>query len=232
MLVLASLIVKTAMMPEIQANRLMRELGPLSDLPPAFPWASPALAPLRAAAEAVGRSRAAFVRANRARRIIVFDIPLLFEKGGTQNVDGIIVVSASLWARYFEHASLPLALRRIGHVAMACAVLTAAAGITRDIGAFFAIHFAWGVLLGATTPVLMALISRSAGSLGQGYVLGVAQSTAQFSSITGIALGGWLTQSFGLQYTYFYVAACYLLAVAAVLLVRKERMPAPQQQGA
>lgn len=142
------------------------------------------------------------------------------------------VVSASLWARYFEHVSLPLALRRISHVAMACAVLTAAAGITRDIGAFFAIHFAWGVLLGATTPVLMALISRSAGSLGQGYVLGVAQSTAQFSSITGIALGGWLTQSFGLQYTYFYVAACYLLAVAAVLLVRRERMPAPQQQGA
>jgi nitronate monooxygenase len=36
-------------------NRLMRELGPLSDLAPAFPWASQALAPLRAAAEARGR---------------------------------------------------------------------------------------------------------------------------------------------------------------------------------
>lgn len=36
-------------------NRLMRELGPLSDLPPAFPWASQALAPLRARAEAMGR---------------------------------------------------------------------------------------------------------------------------------------------------------------------------------
>lgn len=36
-------------------NRLMRELGPLSDLAPAFPWASQALAPLRAAAEAHGR---------------------------------------------------------------------------------------------------------------------------------------------------------------------------------
>jgi nitronate monooxygenase len=35
-------------------NRLMRELGALSDLPPAFPWASQALAPLRAAAEARG----------------------------------------------------------------------------------------------------------------------------------------------------------------------------------
>ncbi|AXK73425.1 nitronate monooxygenase [Lysobacter sp. TY2-98] len=37
------------------ANRLMRELGPLSNLPPAFPWASQALAPLRAYAEARGR---------------------------------------------------------------------------------------------------------------------------------------------------------------------------------
>ena len=36
-------------------NRLMRDLGPLSDLPPAFPWASQALAPLRSAAEAKGR---------------------------------------------------------------------------------------------------------------------------------------------------------------------------------
>lgn len=36
-------------------NRLMRELGPLSALAPDFPWASQALAPLRAAAEAQGR---------------------------------------------------------------------------------------------------------------------------------------------------------------------------------
>ena len=36
-------------------NRLMRELGPLSTLSPAFPWASQALAPLRAHAESLGR---------------------------------------------------------------------------------------------------------------------------------------------------------------------------------
>lgn len=35
-------------------NRLMRELGPLSDSPPAFPLASAALAPIRTAAEAKG----------------------------------------------------------------------------------------------------------------------------------------------------------------------------------
>lgn len=37
-------------------NRLMRELGSLSDLAPDFPHASSALAPLRAAAEKVGDS--------------------------------------------------------------------------------------------------------------------------------------------------------------------------------
>ncbi|MBB5206878.1 NAD(P)H-dependent flavin oxidoreductase [Chiayiivirga flava] len=36
-------------------NRLMHELPLLSDLPPPFPWASQALAPLRARAEALGR---------------------------------------------------------------------------------------------------------------------------------------------------------------------------------
>ncbi|UYG07394.1 NAD(P)H-dependent flavin oxidoreductase [Halomonas sp. M4R1S46] len=37
-------------------TRLMRELGPLSELAPAFPLATAAIAPLRAAAEAAGRS--------------------------------------------------------------------------------------------------------------------------------------------------------------------------------
>jgi nitronate monooxygenase len=36
-------------------NRLMAELGPLSDLVPAFPTAGAAVAPLRKAAEAAGR---------------------------------------------------------------------------------------------------------------------------------------------------------------------------------
>ena len=36
-------------------NRLMRDLGPLSDLPPAFPLAADAIAPLRAHAERSGR---------------------------------------------------------------------------------------------------------------------------------------------------------------------------------
>ena len=131
------------------------------------------------------------------------------------------VVSASLWARHFEEKSLPDALRRMTYVAVACAGLMAVAGITRNVGVFIAIHFAWGVLLGATTPVLMSLISKAAGSLQQGYILGVAQSTAQFSSIAGIALGGWLSQIAGLQYTYFFVSFSYLLAVIVIVAMRR-----------
>lgn len=72
---------------------------------------------------AVARSRAAFVRANRARALIVFDIPLLFEKGGTQSVDAIIVVSAALWQQRKRVLARPgmtaARLRHIRHLQMA-----------------------------------------------------------------------------------------------------------------
>jgi dephospho-CoA kinase len=41
--------------------------------------------------------KAAFLRRNRSHYFVVLDIPLLFEKGGHRNLDGIIVVSAPEW---------------------------------------------------------------------------------------------------------------------------------------
>lgn len=43
---------------------------------------------------AVAERRAAFLAANADAPMLVFDIPLLFEKGGAANVDRIVVVSA------------------------------------------------------------------------------------------------------------------------------------------
>jgi len=43
---------------------------------------------------AVGARRAAFLAANQDKRAVVFDIPLLFERGGHESVDLIVVVTA------------------------------------------------------------------------------------------------------------------------------------------
>jgi len=138
------------------------------------------------------------------------------------------VVSASLWARYFERHRLAQSLGRMTFIALACAVLALLAALTREVGVFVAVHFTWGVLLGATTPVLMSLISKSAGSVKQGIVLGIAQSVLQLASIIGIVLGGWLSGGGRLHYLYFFVAAAYALAVIVISAVKRERAPAPR----
>lgn len=137
------------------------------------------------------------------------------------------VVSAPRWARHFEGKSWPQVLPQVAVVAAACAVLTALAGLTHLVAVFVAIHFAWGLLLGATTPVLTALISTAAGPRHQGHVLGVAQSTGQFASITGIALGMGFTQMAGLEHIYAFVALFYALAVVAIVAMRRRSGRAP-----
>ena len=43
---------------------------------------------------AVGQQRAEFLAANASAELLVFDIPLLFERGGHESVDRVVVVSA------------------------------------------------------------------------------------------------------------------------------------------
>lgn len=44
---------------------------------------------------AVGATRKGFLKSHAAEPLVVFDIPLLFEKGGWEQVDAVVVVSAS-----------------------------------------------------------------------------------------------------------------------------------------
>ncbi|WER47949.1 MFS transporter [Cupriavidus sp. WKF15] len=135
------------------------------------------------------------------------------------------IVSAAPWARYFERRQPDDTLRRMGVVVAACAALMTLAACTRSIAVFVAVYFLWGLLLGATTPVLTALISRTAGNARQGHLLGMTQSVSQISSIAGISLGGWLSQAAGLQYTYVLVAAAYLMALLPMLVLQRRCGP-------
>lgn len=137
------------------------------------------------------------------------------------------VVSASLWARYFERQDAGQALPRIAAVAAGCALLALAAGLTQHVVLFTGLHFVWGMLLGATTPVLLALVSRAAPSQEQGRVLGRAQSVTQFAQVAGIAIGGCLSYFAGLRNIYFFVALAYVLAALAVFPVLGVRARTP-----
>ncbi|MGF0237937.1 MFS transporter [Rhodococcus sp. IEGM1300] len=130
------------------------------------------------------------------------------------------ILSATAWSRYFEHRSQQETLQRITYVVIGCIALTAVAGITRNPVVFVVVYFIWGVLLGATTPVLMALISKTADSSQQGHVLGIAQGTAQFASIAGISAGGLLSQVYGLQYTYLFVCLAYVVTLIPIIALR------------
>jgi len=140
------------------------------------------------------------------------------------------ILSATHWSRYFEHRTQQDTLQRITFVVIGCIGLTAVAGLTRTPAVFVVAYFIWGVLLGATTPVLMALISKTADSSRQGHVLGIAQSTAQFASIAGISAGGLLSQVYGLQYTYLFVCLAYAVALVPIVALRYRPMVMPAGQ--
>lgn len=101
-----------------------------------------------------------------------------------------LVVSATCWARYFENKNIFESIKNLSFIALACVCVTLLMACLHEIKLFILLYFLWGILLGGTTPVLMALISKSAGMKQQGYVLGLAQSISQFSSIIGITIGG------------------------------------------
>ncbi len=48
---------------------------------------------------AVARAQREFLKRHRTRRVVVLDIPLLFEKGGARKVGAVAVVSAPLWVQ-------------------------------------------------------------------------------------------------------------------------------------
>lgn len=130
-----------------------------------------------------------------------------------------LVVSATCWARYFENKNIFESMKNLSFIALACLCVTLLMACLHEIKLFILLYFLWGILLGGTTPVLMALISKSAGMKQQGYVLGLAQSISQFSSIIGITIGGVIGTP-QLKSLYFYVAFAYFVTFLMIIIMR------------
>jgi dephospho-CoA kinase len=66
---------------------------------------------------AVAEERRAFLRRHRSDPIVVLDVPLLFEKGGAQAVDLVVVVSAPAWKQRRRVLARPgMTLQKFKHI--------------------------------------------------------------------------------------------------------------------
>lgn len=90
---------------------------------------------------AVAEERRAFLRRYRSRPLVVLDIPLLFEKGGSDAVDLIAVVSAPAWKQRRRVLARPgMTVRKFNHILslqMSDVMKRARADVVIDTGTTF-----------------------------------------------------------------------------------------------
>ncbi|WP_018320332.1 MFS transporter [Bradyrhizobium sp. WSM2793] len=127
------------------------------------------------------------------------------------------VVAAPLWARLFDNRTPSYVLGGNVLISAACVSVTHLAGSTGSVAVFAFLYFIWGMLLGGTTPVLLALISMAVAHDRQGSVLGLAQACQQVASASGIIAGVAVTQLFGLEAAFPLVATLYALSFLSAL---------------
>ncbi|MEY0429398.1 MFS transporter [Providencia rettgeri] len=132
-----------------------------------------------------------------------------------------VILSAQLWAKWFEHQSITVSLVRLKWIIFTCIIVVICLALTPIIFWFASLYLLWGVLLGATTPILTALISSTTSSEHQGYVLGLSQSINQFASIGGIALGSIFILFPGIDWLFYYVSAGYITSLITIILLIK-----------
>lgn len=132
-----------------------------------------------------------------------------------------VILSAQLWAKWFEHQSITVSLVRLKWIIFTCIIVVICLALTPIIFWFASLYLLWGVLLGATTPILTALISSTTSSEHQGYVLGLSQSINQFASIGGISLGSIFILFPGIDWLFYYVSAGYITSLITIILLIK-----------
>lgn len=132
-----------------------------------------------------------------------------------------VILSAQLWAKWFEYQSITISLICLKWIIFSCIIVVMCLALNLAIIWFSLLYLLWGGLLGATTPILTALISSATSSEHQGYVLGLSQSVNQLASIVGIALGSVFLLFPGLDYLFYYVSVGYIICLIAIIFLIK-----------
>ena len=100
------------------------------------------------------------------------------------------ITSATVFAHFFAKKTLKQTVFWMLFVTAGCGGLTLLLSRINSANLFLMGYFFWGILLGATTPIISAKISSLVPQHSQGFILGIINSAIQFGSIFGVLIGG------------------------------------------
>lgn len=129
------------------------------------------------------------------------------------------ILGAPLCSRLARNWSPRALLRFNAGLALGCALTTGCAAVVTSLWGFGALYLIWGALLGGTTPLLLAVASSKSGDAVQGRLLGRANAMKTGASILAIALGAWVSRTFGFDPLFPLIAALYGAGAVGALVL-------------
>jgi MFS family permease len=131
-----------------------------------------------------------------------------------------LAISAPLWARLFDHWHPPKILRVIEWVVWGCAVTIAVGALSDNWATFLLSRMLWGIWQGALLPVAYALIANTLPLPKHGLALGLGNSAAKVGALCGVFIGGIGMTLISLTYSFWLVAATYVIAALSIRAIR------------
>ncbi|WP_439889932.1 rhizoferrin export MFS transporter [Ralstonia sp. 25C] len=136
-----------------------------------------------------------------------------------------LALSARWWAKRFAGLPVHATLGRVGMLTAVCGVTALWQGLAQGEIGFIAARLAWGICLGGLLPVMNSLVAETSPLERQGFALGLCSSAAKGGALIGLGVAAVSTGLFGWRSGFIAMAAMYVAALAAVLIVRRVASP-------
>ncbi|WP_426396660.1 rhizoferrin export MFS transporter [Ralstonia sp. R-29] len=136
-----------------------------------------------------------------------------------------LALSARWWAKRFAGLPVHATLSRVGMLTAVCGVTALWQGFAQGEVGFIAARLAWGVCLGGLLPVMNSLVAETSPQERQGFALGLCSSAAKGGALIGLGMAAVSTGLFGWRSGFIAMAAMYVAALAALLIVHRVALP-------